>query len=110
MARRAGFAPSHFARLFKRDEGAPFSEYVEKLRIERAKELLTTTQLGLAQVQKHCGFRARPHFYRMFKQAVGNDAGRVSPAGQVDGELRIARICMQLAGAPLLGVRRGSAY
>ena len=71
VARAAGFAPSHFARLLKREAGVSFSRYVQRLRIERAQQMLEGTGLRVEQIQKVCGFRAAPHFYRTFKRHAG---------------------------------------
>jgi AraC-like DNA-binding protein len=71
VAKIAGFAPSHFARLFKQEERVPFSDYVRALRIERAKQLLGSTALSVEQIQRLVGFRARTHFHRAFKRAEG---------------------------------------
>src|SRR4029079_11769215 len=40
VARIAGFAPSHFSKLFIERERMPFERYVRGLRLERAKQLL----------------------------------------------------------------------
>jgi AraC-like DNA-binding protein len=71
VARVAGFAPRHFARLFKRRESTTFEAYVRKLRIERAKQLLAGTDLSVERVAQLSGFVLRPHFHRVFKQIVG---------------------------------------
>ncbi|HEV8246119.1 MAG TPA: AraC family transcriptional regulator, partial [Polyangiaceae bacterium] len=71
-ARVAGFAPAYFCRLFKKREGTTFEAYLRRLRVERAKELLTGTELGIARVAELSGFALRSHFHRVFSQAVGS--------------------------------------
>ena len=71
VARVAGFAPRHFARLFKRRESTTFEAYVRKLRVERAKQLLDRTDLSVDRVAQLSGFILRPHFHRVFRQIVG---------------------------------------
>jgi AraC-like DNA-binding protein len=71
VARIAGFAPDHFTRLFKRDEGMTPESYLRSLRIDHAKTTLLGTKLNMESVRKLCGFRTRNYFHRAFKQAVG---------------------------------------
>ena len=71
VARIAGFAPSHFAKLFKERERATFGRYVKVARIERAKELLQGTDLSADRVGQLAGFALRHYFHRVFKDVVG---------------------------------------
>jgi YesN/AraC family two-component response regulator len=70
VARAAGFAPSYFSALFKRREGTTFERYVLQLRIERAKELLASTDLSAERVAQLSGFRLRHYFHRVFREAM----------------------------------------
>jgi AraC-like DNA-binding protein len=71
VARVAGFASDYFARIFRREEGTSLGRYTQRLRIDRAKQLLSGTAMGVEQVRKLSGFRTRTHFHRVFKKAVG---------------------------------------
>jgi AraC-like DNA-binding protein len=71
VARAAGFAPDYFSRIFKRNEGVTFEQYTQKLRVERAKQMLSRTTLSIDGVRHLCGFSTRSYFHRVFKQAVG---------------------------------------
>jgi AraC-like DNA-binding protein len=71
VARVAGFGPDHFCRLFKRDEGITPERYLMRLRLERAKHMLSATSLNLESVGKLSGFQSRNYFHRVFKRAVG---------------------------------------
>jgi len=71
VARIAGFAPSHFAKLFKERERATFGHYIKIARIERAKELLQGTDLSADRVGQLSGFALRHYFHRVFKAVVG---------------------------------------
>jgi AraC-like DNA-binding protein len=71
VARAAGFAPDYFSRIFKREEGKNFEDYLRALRIERARQLLATTDLSVEHVGSLSGFRDRRYFYRVFKRATG---------------------------------------
>jgi AraC-like DNA-binding protein len=71
VARVAGFAPSYFSRMFKRQEATTFEAYVRRLRVERAKQLLEGTSLSVERIGQLCGFGTRNYFHRVFKAAQG---------------------------------------
>jgi two-component system response regulator YesN len=71
VSRMAGFAPSYFSKLVKREEGVPFEQYARQLRLERAKQMLSGTSFGVAQVAQQCGFGTRNYFHEAFKRAEG---------------------------------------
>lgn len=72
VARVAGFAEHTFSRHFADSEGISFQKYVQRLRIERAKQLLLTSQLGVERVGQLCGFGTRVQFHKAFKQETGH--------------------------------------
>jgi AraC-like DNA-binding protein len=71
VARIAGFAPGYFCQLFKRREKMTLEQYVRRLRIERAKQLLRGTDLGVERIGQMCGFSRRSYFHGVFQNAVG---------------------------------------
>jgi AraC-like DNA-binding protein len=71
VARIAGYAPAHFSRLLKRDQGVSFDRYLQKLRLERAKQTLASTSLDVGAVATLAGFASRTTFQRLFKRSVG---------------------------------------
>jgi AraC-like DNA-binding protein len=71
VARLAGFAPSHFSKLFIQRERVPFEGYVRALRIERAKQLLADTELDAARVADLSGFRSPQYFSHVFSRSLG---------------------------------------
>jgi AraC-like DNA-binding protein len=71
VARLAGFAPSHFSKLFIQRERVPFEQYVRALRLERAKQLLADTELDAARVADLSGFRSPQYFSHVFSQSLG---------------------------------------
>jgi AraC-like DNA-binding protein len=76
VARVAGFAPRHFSKLFILRERMPFVDYVARLRLERAKQLLIGTDLDATRVADLCGWRSSQYFCRVFRRAMG-----VTPLG-----------------------------
>jgi AraC-like DNA-binding protein len=71
VAKVAGFAPNYFSALFKRREGMTFERYVRQLRIERAKQLLASTELDVQRVAQLSGFATRQYLARMFRRSLG---------------------------------------
>jgi AraC family transcriptional activator FtrA len=68
MARAAAMSPRTFMRRFREATGRSPAEWLIDARIERARELLETTQLGIDAIATHCGFGSgatlRHHFRR----------------------------------------------
>jgi AraC-like DNA-binding protein len=71
VSRVAGFAPNYFSALFKQREGMTFERYIRQLRIERAKQLLVSTDLDMQRVAQLSGFGTRQYLARMFRRVLG---------------------------------------
>ncbi|HEV8244789.1 MAG TPA: AraC family transcriptional regulator, partial [Polyangiaceae bacterium] len=71
VAKVAGFNPTYFSLLFKRRERVTFEKYVHALRLARAKNLLTRTELSITRVAELSGHGSLPYFCRIFRRAVG---------------------------------------
>lgn len=76
LAQVAGGSVFHFSRAFKNAVGAAPCRYVLRRRIERAKVLLTTSDLPLAGIAAACGFHHETHFSRTFSRLVGTTPAR----------------------------------
>ena len=63
VARLSGITPTYFSHLFKKRQGTTFEHYVSALRIERAKQLLTSTTLTVTRVSA----AVRLQFARIFR-------------------------------------------
>lgn len=62
---------SALSRMFQKVTGDSFAEYVRKIRIGMACDLLRTTSLTNEQIVARCGLKDIPSFYRLFKTAMG---------------------------------------
>ena len=62
---------SHFMREFKRVTGTSPKKHQQTLRINNAKQLLSSTSLTVAEVASLCGFSDPLYFSRLFKKVVG---------------------------------------
>lgn len=64
-------SPIYFSRYFKKCTGENFSSYLIRKRIEKAKELLSETNLKVYQIGEKTGFGSIYYFNRVFKQYTG---------------------------------------
>lgn len=71
LAAGCGLSASYFARGFKRATGLPPHRWLLAQRVKRARSLLETTALSLAEVALDCGFADQSHLTRVFSQSLG---------------------------------------
>ncbi|XID92468.1 response regulator [Paenibacillaceae bacterium WGS1546] len=62
---------SYFSQAFKEYTGMSFVQYLKSLRIDKAKELLATTELKVMEIGERVGFENTKHFNRVFRETVG---------------------------------------
>jgi len=72
VARVAHFSPYHFLRLFRQAYGETPHQYLTRRRIERAKELLTGSDLSVTAVCLAVGFSSLGSFSTLFRRYVGH--------------------------------------
>jgi AraC-like DNA-binding protein len=66
--------PSYLSREFsKYFENLSFGEYIRKLRIEKAIQLMQTTQYALTEIAYLTGFSDQSHFTRIFRKHTGKN-------------------------------------
>jgi AraC-like DNA-binding protein len=63
-------SPFHFHRQFKRSTGLTPSKYIRRVRIERAKALLSDSGLPIVDVAVQVGFADQSHFTAAFREAT----------------------------------------
>ncbi|MGI4742126.1 MAG: helix-turn-helix transcriptional regulator [Janthinobacterium lividum] len=64
--------PTYLSREFARYfDNLSFGEYIRKLRIEKALQLLDTTRYSVGEIAYLTGFSDQSHFTRIFKQHTG---------------------------------------
>jgi AraC family transcriptional regulator len=66
-----GLSMAHFARAFRNSVGETPHVWLTKRRIERAKQLLSHTQLALPEIALECGFSHRVGLSRAFARITG---------------------------------------
>ena len=71
LAALCGISPRHVMRGFKHSTGATLHSYVEQVRLARAKELLTSTDLGINAIATQLGFAQTSSFSAAFRRVIG---------------------------------------
>lgn len=71
VADHIGMSPAWFSTLFKEKSGCNFKEYVDLIRLERAKELLEGTETKIEFVAQKVGYNSSYSFSRFFKKHMG---------------------------------------
>ncbi len=71
LARQVGLSDRHFRRRFFEAFGKTPQRYLTEVRMQRAKTLLRTTRLGVAQIAQAVGYTSGVTFDRIFKRAYG---------------------------------------
>ncbi|OXS56917.1 hypothetical protein B1A99_18830 [Cohnella sp. CIP 111063] len=67
----AHVSPAHLSRIFLKETGVNFSDYVIRKKMERAKELLRQTNLRIYEVAEKVGYAHSHYFSKLFKEYVG---------------------------------------
>lgn len=68
LARIFEVNPSYLSTLFKKETGSTLTDYVNKQRIERAKELLISTNIQIQNIAQRCGMLDVNYFTKTFKK------------------------------------------
>lgn len=68
LAEEFHLSPAHLSRMFKRTTGFPITEYMNIIRVQKARELLRHTDMKIIDVAAAAGFGNFSHFGKVFKQ------------------------------------------
>jgi len=71
VVRQVGVSRFYFCKLFKKATGMTLTEYVTRVRIEKAKTLLVDPSMRVSEIVFAAGFGSIPRFNSVFKQHVG---------------------------------------
>ena len=71
IAARYHLHPSYLSRLFKQEVGETLTEYLLRIRIEKAAALLKTGRYKVGEIAEMVGYSASSYFSIMFKKYTG---------------------------------------
>ncbi|MEH7235041.1 response regulator transcription factor [Bacillus sp. JJ1562] len=70
-AEKANLSTSYFCKLFKKETGTNFSDYIVNIRLQEAARLLEHTSLRVSEIAKRMGYSDLPYFSNCFKKQNG---------------------------------------
>jgi PAS domain S-box-containing protein len=71
LAKRMSLSVKQFERIFKKEYGEPPLRYIQRIRMDAAKQLLASTQLPIERIGRETGFYDNSHFSRQFRKYTG---------------------------------------
>lgn len=71
VAEYIGMSESYFSRYFKRVMGEGFSEYLNKIRVEKAQELLKNKRVTMQEAAENVGYSNAAYLTQIFKKLTG---------------------------------------
>jgi transcriptional regulator GlxA family with amidase domain len=71
LAEAARLSPSRLSHLFKTEMGLSPGEYLMRLRMQKASNLLATSRLSVKQIMAMAGYDNKSHFARHFRRSFG---------------------------------------
>jgi AraC-like DNA-binding protein len=72
LAALAGVSERSFSRYFRRKIGKTLPQFVNELRVGRARRMLAETDLTVTQIAQECGFRNLSNFNSQFRTIAGD--------------------------------------
>lgn len=72
VAKAVNTSTFYFCKMFKKVTGINFTDYLSRVRIEKAKNLLLNPNLRVSEIAFEVGFQSLTHFNRVFKKIVGH--------------------------------------
>lgn len=71
IANSMNITPEYLSRLFTKEIGKSFSDYLKEYRIENAKKLMSNDKLKIYQIAKKVGYSDPKYFCKVFKEVTG---------------------------------------
>ncbi len=76
LAEISCYNPSYFGQMFRKCVGISPIEYLNRIRVEKAAELLLSSDISVDQAALEVGFSDRKRFYQAFKREMGVTPGQ----------------------------------
>jgi AraC-like DNA-binding protein/ligand-binding sensor protein len=71
VAKAVNTSTFYFCKLFKKATGLTFTDYLSRVRVEKAKNLLLNPNLRISEIAYEVGFQSLTHFNRIFRKLTG---------------------------------------
>lgn len=71
VAQAVFLSPTYFSRVFRRETGETFKAYLNTVRVEQSKRLLTDQSIRLVDVALMSGFESQSYYTKVFKKKTG---------------------------------------
>ena len=71
VAAQLFISPSHLSRLFRQELNCTVNDYITRVRVEQAVELMKKPELSVAQVSQAVGFQSQSYFAKVFSKHIG---------------------------------------
>ncbi|MBI4026461.1 MAG: PocR ligand-binding domain-containing protein [Verrucomicrobia bacterium] len=71
VAKAVNTSTFYFCKIFKKATGLNFTDYLSRVRIEKARNLLLNPNLRVSEIAYEIGFQSLTHFNRVFKRVLG---------------------------------------
>jgi AraC-like DNA-binding protein/mannose-6-phosphate isomerase-like protein (cupin superfamily) len=84
LVQKFHYNEDYFNRLLKKREGVTYSAYLQRLRLEKARELLEESSLGIDEIIEQCGYHNKGFFYKIFVDKYGMTPARFRERKQID--------------------------
>jgi transcriptional regulator GlxA family with amidase domain len=75
LADRLGMSARHFTRVCLRETNMNPGQFVDRLRVEAAQQMIDSSTMGLKEIADACGFRTADTMRRTFSRVIGITAG-----------------------------------
>jgi AraC-like DNA-binding protein/ligand-binding sensor protein len=71
VAQAVNTSTYYFCKMFKKTTGLHFTDYLSRVRVEKAKNLLINPNLRVSEIAYEVGFQSLTHFNRVFRKMAG---------------------------------------
>jgi len=85
IAAASGLSAPYFSTVFKDEMGENLSNYLNRLRVEKAATMLLTTDISISEIAVSCGFEDQSWFSKIFRNNTGYTPGKYRECGIVSG-------------------------
>ena len=62
---------TYLSTLFKKETGYSISEYINGIRVDRARSLLVNSDIAIVEIARMCGFEDQSYFTKVFRKTTG---------------------------------------